>query len=225
LKIAGPFDISLIPDLDRRASILTVLRQYADAEAAYRHALAIREMLYGKEDPDLISTLDGLAYACFGQKKYDVAEPIYQRLLDLWEKHVGKEHPMLAIALDKSAVFFADQKKYDRAGELRVRANAIRAHFLAIGLAQQGTELIEQSKYDEAYVLYERDVKALDPPNPVYDQARGQAEGVLAILKPQLKNPAVPVKASGKDCAAPAKPAAPAKKTPAASKAASLNKK
>ena len=69
-------DPSLVPDLDRLAGTHIAMRAYDKAEAAYRHALVIRETVYGKDDPDLIASADGLAYALFGQKKYDDAEPL-----------------------------------------------------------------------------------------------------------------------------------------------------
>lgn len=183
-KLGGPLDPSLVYDLDRLGSVQTALRAYDQAEAAFRHALVIRESLYGKDNPDLIATVDGLAYACFGQKKYDEAEPIYQRLVSLWEKSVGQDHPMVAMALDKVAVFYADQKKYDQAKDASDRANAIRAHFLGNGLAEQAAEQLEEGNKDAAIALYRRALTVLDPPNPIYAEMRGQIEELLNTLAP-----------------------------------------
>ena len=183
-QLAGPLDPTLIYDLDRLGAVFITLRQYDKAEEAYRHALVIRESIYGKENADLISTVDGLAYACFGQKKYEVAEPIYQRLVALWIKSVGPEHPVVAITLDKVATFYADQKKFDQARDASDRANAIRAHFLATGLTQQATEQLGEGNKPDALALYQRALRVMDPPNPIYDQLRSDTEEIVKSFAP-----------------------------------------
>jgi tetratricopeptide (TPR) repeat protein len=198
-QLAGPLDASLIYDLDRLGVATVALRQYDKAEEAYRHALVIRESLYGKEHADLISTVDGLAYACFGQKKYDEAEPIYQRLVALWVKSVGAEHPVVAMTLDKVATFYADQKKFDQAKDAFDRANAIRAHFLASGLTQQATEQLAEGNKPDALALYQRALKTMDPPNPIYETLRSDTENIVKSFAPpavklQKKAPAAPAK-------------------------------
>jgi tetratricopeptide (TPR) repeat protein len=202
-RLGGSIDPSLIPDLDRLGEYQTVQRAYEEAEAAYRHVLVIRETLYGKVHADLISTVDGLAYALFGQKKYEAAEPVYQRLLGLWESSVGKDHPMVAVALDKIAVFEAAQKKFPEVHEALERSTAIRARFHALGISQQATEAFTEGHANLAGTFYQRGLAVLDPPNPVYDELRGQFEEILKTLEgPQGKTPAPPPKKS-----------APAKKT------------
>jgi tetratricopeptide (TPR) repeat protein len=181
-KLAGPLDPSLISDLDRLGGVYVTLRAYDKAEQTYRHALVIRETLFGNDHADLIATVDGLAYACFGQKKYDQAEPLYQRLLALWAKHTGEDHPMMAITLDKVAAFYAEQKKYDQAREAADHATAIRAHFLAMGLTQQATEAFGEGNRPEAIALWDRAVKVLDPPNPVYDGLRAEIQQIQKTL-------------------------------------------
>jgi tetratricopeptide (TPR) repeat protein len=183
-KLGGALDPTLVYDLDRLGAVETALRAYDKAEEAFRHALVIRESLYGKQHPDLIATVDGLAYACFGQKKYDEADPIYQRLISLWEASVGANHPMVALALDKVAIFYAEQKKYDEAKEASDRANAIRAHFLGNGLAEQAAEQMSEGNKDEAVALYRRALTVLDPPNPVYAEMRAQIEELLNSIAP-----------------------------------------
>jgi tetratricopeptide (TPR) repeat protein len=204
-KLGGPLDPALIPDLDRLGEYQTVQRAYGEAEAAYRHVLVIRETLYGKINADLIATVDGLAYALFGQKKYDEAEPVYQRLLSLWEASVGKDHPMVAVALDKIAVFEAAQKKYGEVHEAQERSTAIRAKFHGLGISQQATEAFVEGHANDAKAYYRRGLQVLDPPNPVYDELRGQFSEILTTLEgPQGKSQApapkksAPAKKGGK---------------------------
>jgi len=178
---------SLLPDLDRLGEVRITLRQYDMAEESFRHALVIRERLYGKDHANLLTSVDGLAYAYFGQKKYEEAEPVYQRLLGLWQLSAGKEHPMVALTLDKLAVFYREQKKWAQGQEAADSANAIRAHFLASGLAQEATERLREDKKDEAVALYRRALAALDPPHPVFDELRAQIEKNLTGLEPPPK--------------------------------------
>lgn len=190
-KLGGALDPSLISDLDHLGEYQIVQRAYDQAEAAFRHVLVIRETLYGKVNPDLISTVDGLAYALFGQKKYEAAEPVYQRLLELWQASVGKDHPMVAVALDKIAVFEAAQKKYPEVHATLDRSTAIRANFHALGISQQATQAFVEGHALEAKVLYQRGLVILDPPNPIYDELRGQFEEILKqIAGPQGKRQA-----------------------------------
>src|SRR5271157_3906072 len=180
-RAAGPVaGVRSRPD----GAVQTALRAYDKAEEAFRHALVIRESLFGKMHPDLIATVDGLAYAFFGEKKFDEAEPVYQRLVGLWVSSVGPEHPMVAMALDKVAIFYSEQKKYDQAKEASDRATAIRAHFLGNGLAEQAAGQLSEGNKDAAVALYRRTLSVLDPPNPIYAEMRGQIEEVLNNIAP-----------------------------------------
>jgi tetratricopeptide (TPR) repeat protein len=190
-RILGPLDVSLVPDLDRLGGVQIAAREYPGAEATYRHALVIRETLLGKQNADLLATVDGLAYALFGQQKFDEAEPLYHRLLDLWIASVGSEtHPMVAMALDKIAIFYAAQKKWDQADEAMTRANAIRAYLLSYGLSGEAAQRLDEKRMADALPVYERAIRILDPPNPVYDAERADLVNMADELKTVLKKPA-----------------------------------
>jgi tetratricopeptide (TPR) repeat protein len=188
-KLNGEDHWSLLPDLDRLGEVRITLRQYDEAEQVYRHALVIRETLFGKDHANLLTSVDGLAYALFGQKKYEEAEPVYQRLIGLWESSAGKEHPMVALTLDKIAVFYRQQEKWDQGQEASDRATAVRAHFLASGLAQEATERLGQGQKDEARALYRRALAVLDPPHPAFEELRKQIEDNLKALDPPARKP------------------------------------
>jgi tetratricopeptide (TPR) repeat protein len=181
-KLAGPLDATLIYDLDRLGAAYTSTQAYEQAEETYRHALVIRESLFGKDDPDLIPDVDGLAFALFGEEKYDEAEPVYKRLIALWEKSTAADHPMLAVAWQKLAVFYVKQKKYDLAKDAYDKGTAIRTLFLGTGLSEQAADLLTYGEKAAAIALYQRALKPLDPPNPVYDGLRRDIEGMIAEL-------------------------------------------
>ena len=189
-RLVGPLDPSLVPDLDRLAGAHLVRREYDQAEEAYRRALVIRETLLGRYDADLIATVDGLAYACFGQKKYEEAEPIYQRLLDLWVRSLGPEHPMVSLAYDKIATFYAEQGKFDQANEATDRSLAIRAYFLGAGLSLAATGQIAQGTKDKAIASYKRALVVLDPPDPLYEEMKGDIAELVKSMEPAPVRPA-----------------------------------
>jgi tetratricopeptide (TPR) repeat protein len=195
-KLLGPLDPSLVYDLDRLGNLQISLRAYDKAEETYRHALVIRETLYGKENADLIATVDGLGYALFGQKKFDEAEPVYQRLLSLWIASVGDEkHPMVAMALDKVAVFYTAQKKWEQARDATSRANAIRAFLLADGLSGEASQRIDEGKLAEAVPPYQRALRVLDIPNPIYDEQRAMIDAMEKEVEKTVRKPPAPAPA------------------------------
>ena len=169
---AGPLDVTQVPDLDRLGKLYIDLLRFPAAENTYRRALLIRESVLGTEHADLLSTLDGLAYSYFGQRKFDEAEAAYQRLLELWRKSVGETHPMLAMTYDKLGVFYTAQKKFDQARDAYEKANAIRAYFFARGLRDEAGVAVKSEDGPGAIALETRALKALDPPNPLYDPLR-----------------------------------------------------
>jgi tetratricopeptide (TPR) repeat protein len=188
-KLSGADNPALLPDLDRLGGIDIKLRQYDKAGETYRRALVIRERLYGREHADLIATLDGLAYAYYGQKKYDLAEPLYLRLLTVWTGSAGQDHPMVATVLDKLAGLYAEQQKWDQATDAVRRSNVVRAHFLAVGLAQEAGVRLSQGEMDAAKTLYERALALMDPPDPIFDELRAMAEKNLKLLEPPKPQP------------------------------------
>jgi tetratricopeptide (TPR) repeat protein len=118
---------------------------------------------------------------------------VYQRLLALWIASVGAEtHPMVAMALDKIAIFYATQKKWDQAREATTRANAIRAYLLADGLSGEASQRIDEGKLAEAIPIYQRALKVLDIPNPIYDQQRAVIAAMEKELEKVVKKPPAP---------------------------------
>jgi hypothetical protein len=173
--ISGQLDVSLVPDLDRLGSVYLALHAYERAEPTFRRALVIRESILGTETADLLATVDGLAYSFFGQNKFEEAEPLYRRLIHLWTMSVGETHPMLALALDKVGIFYAFQNKNAQAKAAFERANAIRANSLAAGLSSEASQVRAAGDLTAAADLYARALRALEPPNDIYNATREQA--------------------------------------------------
>jgi tetratricopeptide (TPR) repeat protein len=185
-KLVGRLDPGLLPVLDRLNEAFSTLVGYGK-KPLYRQALAIREVLYGKDSTELISTIDGLAYTCSTLGEYVDAEALYARLLSLWEKLVGKDHPMVAVVLDKIVVLYAKQNKPDEAREALARSVAIRARFLAVGLSQQAADAVAAKHVAQAKVLYKRALAALDPPSPGNVELAEQIRKTLVDLETPKK--------------------------------------
>jgi hypothetical protein len=185
-KLAGRLDPGLLPVLDRLNEAFSTFIGYGK-KPLYRQALAIREVLYGKDSTELISTIDGLAYTCSTLGEYVAAETLYARLLSLWEKLVGKDHPMVAVVLDKIVVLYAKQNKPDEAREALARSVSIRARFLAVGLAQQAADAVAAKHEGQARALYKRALAALEPPSPGNGELAEQIRKALGDLETPVK--------------------------------------
>jgi tetratricopeptide (TPR) repeat protein len=151
--------------------------RFADAEALYRRALAIREKALGPDHPDVATSLNNLAELYRHQGRYAEAEPLYKQALAIWEKALGPEHPDVAISLNNLALLYSDQGKYAQAEPLYQRALGIWEKALgpdhpsvATSLNKLGLLYKMQGKYAEAEPLYHRALaireKTLGPEHP-----------------------------------------------------------
>jgi tetratricopeptide (TPR) repeat protein len=104
---------------------------------------------------------------------------------------------MVAIALDKVAIFYTEQKKFDQAKEAVDRANAIRARSLGTGLEVEANWQWEQGKAAPAKALFERALRTVEPPDPVYDDLHKEIEAMLYGLRKETAKPD-PAKAAAK---------------------------
>ena len=69
------------------------LGKYAEAEKAYRRAVAIRERVFGPEHPIVGLSCSNLGLVLYNQGRYAAAEPEFLRTLTIWQKTFGPEHP------------------------------------------------------------------------------------------------------------------------------------
>jgi tetratricopeptide (TPR) repeat protein len=191
-KILGLEHPGLLVELDRLAAAWIATQNYPRAEETFRRALVIQERLVGRDSADLIPTVDGLAYSQFGQKKYEEAEKNYGRLLGLWILSAGESHPLVAITLDKIAMFYREQKRTEEAQAAKDKALALRALFLANGLAQEAGEQLanaDKEKKKQAEQTYRRALAVLDPERKEHDELRKSIEKMLDQLKPAKSRP------------------------------------
>lgn len=204
-KLLGLEHPGLLVELDRLAAAWLAVQNYPAAEEVFRRTMVIQERLVGRDSADLIPTVDGLAYSQFGQRKYEEAEKNYARLLALWVASAGESHPLVAITLDKIAMFYREQKRMEDAQAAKDKALAIRALFLANGLAQEaGEQLASGDKEIKklAEPMYRRALAVLDPERKEHEELRKSIEKMLDELKPAKPapkgSPSRPPPSSGK---------------------------
>lgn len=100
-------------------------RQFAEAEHAFRRAIALRERP-PHEPEELVRVLTNLAETYEIQERRADAEAQYLRLLEVREASSGPEHPNVASALNTLAVRYRRWGRYADAEPLDVRALRIR---------------------------------------------------------------------------------------------------
>ena len=99
-----------------------VLHKDAEAEAAYKRALAIREKAEGEKPIDIAPTLYNLGVLYLDQGKLADAEPLLKRALTIREKALGADHPDVATSLEALGWLYAKQGKLAEAEPLLKRA-------------------------------------------------------------------------------------------------------
>src|SRR4051812_30791642 len=89
--------IPLAVRIEKLATVRKRLGQYADAEALWRRALALREA--AGPDVGRAADLDDLADVAALQGRYDEAESLAARSMSIKEAALGPDHPSLAASL------------------------------------------------------------------------------------------------------------------------------
>jgi tetratricopeptide (TPR) repeat protein len=76
--------------------------QYRAAERLYRRALAIDEVSYGPDHPDVARDLNNLAQLLKATNRLSESEPLYRRAVQIWigfQRQTGYEHPNLRVGV------------------------------------------------------------------------------------------------------------------------------
>ncbi|NOJ92511.1 CHAT domain-containing protein [Corallococcus coralloides] len=136
---------------------------YAEAEARFGHALALREKVLGKTHPQVAECLDLMGHMQRLQGDFARAEPLLQRGLSIREVAFGGSHPLVARSLNSLALLYEDQGMNVQAESFHVRALAIREAAFgkdALVVTQSLNNLANlyqfQGLFDRARPLYER---------------------------------------------------------------------
>ncbi|MDX2035032.1 MAG: tetratricopeptide repeat protein [Isosphaeraceae bacterium] len=156
---------SLATTLDRLAWVRLALGKEAAAIDAARRSLEIRERRTDRNDAELRESLNTNACILDALGKYAEAKPYYERLLKSAESAKGANDPSIARTLDNLATVNHLLKKEAEAEALYLRALAIREKEgdpgrIAPTLHNLGVLRLDQGRFDEARVLFERALQA-----------------------------------------------------------------
>lgn len=153
---------------------------HAEAEPLMRRALAIDEVSFGHEHPNVAGRLNNLATLLKDTNRLEEAEPLMLRALAIDESFFGKEHPNVARDLNNLAALFQAMNRLEEAEPLMRRALAIdRASFgnehpnVASDLNNLATLLQDTNRLEEAEALMRRalaiDEVSIDHPDIARD--------------------------------------------------------
>jgi serine/threonine-protein kinase len=175
--------------VDHLAAVRMQQSAYADAEALFRDALAIREERLGREHPDVASSLSNLAVALKERGEPRAAEPLLRRALAILERcdeACGFQAAETALNL---GVLLHDLERYD---ESEPALRSARASFerregpihprIADASNALGNLLSRRGRFDEAEPLLR---EALDQRLKIYGadhSAVAQSRNDLAVL-------------------------------------------
>ncbi len=144
-------------------SILHELSEWGEAESLQRRALAIDEVRYGPDHPNVATDLNNLAMLLQATNRLTEAEPLMRRALAIDEASYGPEHPEVARDLNNLAQFLQDTNRLAEAEPLMRRALAIdetiscKSHSkIAIRLSNLATLLQATNRLAEAEPLMRR---------------------------------------------------------------------
>ncbi|GBE92964.1 kinesin [Nostoc cycadae WK-1] len=174
--------------LDEQALKLYQEGKYSTGIPLAKRALAIYEMVLGKENLDVATSLNNLAALYRAQGNYQQAEPLYLRSLAILEKVLGKENPHVATSLNNLALLYQFQGNYQQAEPLYLRAIAIiektlgKEHSHVASSLNNLAELYRlQGNYQQAEPLYLRSLA-------IYEKALGKEHPHIAISLNNLAN-------------------------------------
>jgi CHAT domain-containing protein/Flp pilus assembly protein TadD len=125
--------------------------------------LAIKEKVFGSDNPDVAAPLNNLAGLYRDHGRYAEAVPLFERALAIREKANGPDDPDVAATLNGLALLYQGQGRYGDAELLYKRSLAIREKSLgpdyrdvAESLNNLGILYWKQGRYAEAEPLFKR---------------------------------------------------------------------
>jgi tetratricopeptide (TPR) repeat protein len=101
--------------LSNLGNVLYDQRKFAEAEAMYREALAMRKKLLGSENPQVADSLNNLGNVLYDQGKFVEAEATHRQALAMRKQLLRSEHPKIANSLYSLACALQGEGKFAEA--------------------------------------------------------------------------------------------------------------
>jgi len=128
--LLGADNERLATSLSHLGQLKTRQKEFAQAEALFRRALAIRERVLGKDHPSLIPAINNLASVQAAAGNVAQAEPLFRRALELNDRAFGEQSAAAAAPLNSLARLLFRRNDYAAAAPLLTRLLAIKEEAL-----------------------------------------------------------------------------------------------
>src|SRR5438034_3773632 len=165
-----PDDLDVAERLTGLGEHYTEQHALADADAAFRGALALVEAALSPTDPRLADSLTALADVRTERRDFVSAETLYRRALAVVETAYGSEDPRIAGPLANLARLYRTSERWDDAATLSLRLAGVFERVLgaddfhvAMTLDHVAEAYAAQGRYAEAEHFYGRVVAILAP--------------------------------------------------------------
>jgi hypothetical protein len=122
-RLGIPVPTSLL--MGELGTLLGARALHREAELLKRDALAIDELHFGSDSPEVAVRLNNLAQTLKDTNRLSEAEPLMRRALAIDEQSYGPDHPMVAIRLNNLAQLLKATNRLSEAEPLMRRALAI----------------------------------------------------------------------------------------------------
>ena len=126
----GADNVRLASSLSNLGQLKYKQKDFAQAEALFHRALAIRERVLGPEHFGLVQNINNLAALHYARGELDQAEPLFQRALGISQQHLGESHPDVAVTLNNLARLYFRRNEFASAGPLLARLLSIKEQAL-----------------------------------------------------------------------------------------------
>jgi serine/threonine-protein kinase len=148
------------------AAIMAAQREYEQAEAGYREALAVRERALGPDDPVVAASRSNLANVLDAQGKHEEAEVEHRRALEVRRKTLGAAHPDVASSYNNLAIALEEQGRLAEAEvqqrlAIQIRESALGSEHPSVAMSRNNLAIVfaEQGRLDESVVEQRRAIE------------------------------------------------------------------
>jgi tetratricopeptide (TPR) repeat protein len=152
----------LLPALDGVAMCAVQQKRPAEAEAAIRRALSIRESAFGPSSGEVAATLDHLGKFYYDQKKYPEAAYCYERALYIRIKVNGETSPETQASLTEVATVYGAQGRHGDAEPIFRQILTAREADTVSSMNSLAALLASREHNAEAESLYKISIAILD---------------------------------------------------------------
>jgi tetratricopeptide (TPR) repeat protein len=159
--------------------LLSARGAWQEAEPLMRRALAVDEVAFGAENPDVAGVLNNLAQLLRQTNRMEEAEPLMRRALAIVDGSPGAQHSKVSVALNNLALLLSETNRMEEAEPLMRRALAIDEQSLGAGHPRVAIRLSNLA-------MLLKDTNRLEEAEPLMRRALEIAEGTYGPEHPTI---------------------------------------